>query len=54
MGGPIKGEPEIKNLRGVKHIYCPDFCFKLGFYDVPIITYEDLKEMYNQTLVCIG
>ena len=50
-GRPIIKEPEVKVLRGVKHTYCSDFCFKLDFYDVPTITYEDLKEMYR--LRCI-
>ena len=51
-GLPIKGEPEIRTLRGVKHIYCSEFCFKLDFYAVPAITYEDLKEMYR--LWCVS
>jgi len=46
-GRPIKKEPEVKVLRGIKHTYCSDFCFKLDFYDVPTITHEDLKEMYK-------
>ena len=46
-GRPITGEPEIVVRRGVKRIYCSDFCFKLHFYDAPTITYEDLKEMYR-------
>jgi len=46
-GRPIKGDPEIKILRGVEHIYCSDFCFKLHFYDVPTISYEDLQNMYR-------
>jgi hypothetical protein len=50
-GRPIKKKPEVKVLRGTTHTYCSDFCFKLDFYDVPIITYEDLKEMYR--LRCI-
>jgi hypothetical protein len=46
-GRPITLGPEVKVLRGVEHIYCSDFCFKLDFYDVPTISYEDLKEMYR-------
>ena len=44
---PIIGEPEIKTLRGIEHIYCSDFCFKLHFYDVPTISYDDIQEMYR-------
>ena len=40
---PIIGEPEIKTLRGIEHIYCSDFCFKLHFYDVPTISYDDMR-----------
>lgn len=50
-GRTITKEPEAKILRGAKHIYCSDFCFKLDFYDVPTITYEDLQAMYK--LRCI-
>jgi hypothetical protein len=46
-GRPITLEPEVKILRGMQHIYCSDFCFKLAFYDAPTISYEDLKEMYR-------
>jgi ribosome-binding protein aMBF1 (putative translation factor) len=38
-GRPIKGEPEIKILRSVEHVYCSDFCFKLDFYDAPTLTF---------------
>jgi hypothetical protein len=46
-GRPIKGKPTIKNLRGKQHTFCTAFCFRLFFYDVPTITYEDLKKMYS-------
>jgi len=51
-GRPIKGEAEIKILRGVKHTYCSDFCFKLHFYDAPTISFEDLQNMYK--LRCVS
>ncbi|MBN1227255.1 MAG: hypothetical protein JXA79_09705 [Deltaproteobacteria bacterium] len=50
---PITDKPEIKLLRGVEHIYCSDFCFKLHFYDVPKISYEDLQEMYRLRCVSV-
>ena len=46
-GRPIIGEPTVKTLRGRKHTFCSGFCFRLYFYDVPTITYEDLKKMYS-------
>ena len=52
-GRPIGDNPEIKILRGVKHVYCSDFCFKLYFYDVPTISYEDLQEMYKLRCVSV-
>jgi hypothetical protein len=52
-GRPIIGEPEVKILRGVEHIYCSDFCFKLDFYDAPTISYEDLQEMYKLRCVSV-
>jgi hypothetical protein len=45
-GRPILEEPKVKNLKGKKHTFCSGFCFRLFFYDVPAITYEDLKKMY--------
>lgn len=51
-GRPIKNEPEVIIRRGKKHIYCSDFCFKLHFYDVPTISYDDLQKFYN--LRCIS
>jgi hypothetical protein len=50
-GRPIKGEPEIKILRGHKHTYCSDMCFKFHFYDVPTITYEGMQNMYKHFCV---
>ncbi len=52
-GRPIKGEPETTILRGVRHTYCSDFCFKLDFYDVPALTYERLQNMYSLRCVSI-
>jgi hypothetical protein len=43
----IKGQPETRTLRGVKHTFCTDFCFRLFFYSVPRITYDDLQKMYS-------
>lgn len=52
-GRPIKGEPEIKVLRGNRHTFCSDFCFRLHFYNVPTITYDDLQKMYSMYCVSI-
>ncbi len=43
---PIKGEPEIKTLRGKDYIFCSEFCFRLFLYNAPGITYEEMKKMY--------
>ncbi len=45
-GRTIKGDPTFKLLRGQKHTFCTEFCFRLYFYDVPTISYEDLQKMY--------
>jgi hypothetical protein len=50
---PIKGDPTIKILRAQKHIFCTEFCFRLYFYDVPTISYEDLQKMYALRCVSI-
>ena len=42
----IKGDPTKKTLRGRERIYCSEFCFRLQFYDVPKISYDDLQKMY--------
>jgi hypothetical protein len=52
-GRPIIGEPEIKILRGKKHVYCSDFCFKLNFYDAPTLTFERLQNMYKLRCVSV-
>ena len=51
-GRNIKGDPEVRMLRGVDHVYCSEFCFKLHFYDAPNLSYEDLQNMYD--LRCIS
>ena len=50
---PIKSDPVIKILRGKEHVFCTEFCFRLYFYDVPRITYEDLKKMYELRCVTV-
>jgi hypothetical protein len=50
---PIKADPVKKILRGKAHIFCTEFCVRLYFYDVPRITYEDLKKMYDLRCVTI-
>lgn len=52
-GRTIVGEPEVFVRRGVERVYCSDFCFKLHFYDVPTITYEDLQEFYRLRCVAV-
>ncbi len=51
-GRPVKGEPEVRVRRGIKHTFCSDFCFRLHFYNVPTITYDDLQKMYS--MYCIS
>jgi hypothetical protein len=43
---PIKGNPVNKVLRGKEHIFCSEFCFRLHFYSVPTISYDNLQKMY--------
>ena len=50
---PIKGEAEEKILRGKKHAFCSEFCFRLYFYKVPKISYDDMKKMYALRFVTI-
>ena len=52
-GRSIKGGPTDKELRGKKHTFCTEFCFRLYFYDVPAISYEDLYKMYALRCVSI-
>ncbi|OGO08080.1 MAG: hypothetical protein A2Y92_03080 [Chloroflexi bacterium RBG_13_57_8] len=51
---PLKSPPVIKKLRGKKHVFCTEFCFRLSFYDVPRITYKDLKKMYKLRCVTVN
>ena len=50
---PIKGQPVKKVLRSKEHLYCTEFCFRLAFYDVPRITFEDLQQMYEMRCVTV-
>ena len=42
----IKKNPVSKVLRGKTYVFCTEFCFRLYFYDVPTISYDDLNKMY--------
>lgn len=52
-GRKITRGPEIKVRRGIKHVYCSEFCFRLHFYDVPTITYEKLQDFYDKRTVSV-
>jgi hypothetical protein len=49
---PITGKPVKKALRSKEHIFCSEFCFRLYFYSVPTISYDDLQKMY--ALYCVS
>ena len=44
---PLKSTPVIKALRGKTHVFCSEFCARLSFYDVPGMSFNDLKKMYE-------
>ena len=44
---PIKNELVNKIIRGKQHIFCTEFCFRLYFYSVPTISFDDLNKMYS-------
>ncbi len=46
-GRTIKDEPVQKTLRGKKHLFCSEFCFRLYFYDAPNVKFTDLQKMYK-------
>jgi hypothetical protein len=50
-GREIKGDPEIKVRRGIKYVYCSEFCFRLDFYDAPDVNYEKLQDFYEKRTV---
>jgi hypothetical protein len=50
---PITDEPVNKVLRGEKHIFCSEFCFRLYFYDAPTVSYDDLMKMYSYYCVSV-
>jgi hypothetical protein len=43
----INREQVHKMIRGKQHIFCSEFCFRLYFYSVPTISYDDLNKMYE-------
>lgn len=52
-GREILAKPEVRVRRGIKHNYCSEFCYRLHFYNVPRISYEDLKKMYKLRTISI-
>ncbi len=50
---PIKIAPTIKTLKGQKHTFCSEFCYRLYFYEVPTISYTDLQKMYELRCVTV-
>ncbi len=52
-GRMIKNDPINKVLRGKKHVFCSDFCFRLYFFDAPPISYEELQKMYSYYCVSL-
>jgi hypothetical protein len=50
---PIKYSPVKKVLKGREHTYCSEFCFRLHFYSVPAISYDDLQKMYQMYCVSL-
>jgi hypothetical protein len=52
-GRPIKGEPVNKVLRGKKHVFCTEFCFRLSFYKIPGMSYADLQKMYSARCISV-
>jgi hypothetical protein len=52
-GRKIKGEATVKHLRGEVHAFCTEFCFRLYFYEVPTISFEDLQRMYDLRCVSV-
>jgi hypothetical protein len=51
---PIKTEATLKTLKGQKHVFCSEFCYRLYFYDVPTISYTDLLKMYELRCVTVN
>jgi hypothetical protein len=52
-GRTIKSDPVKKTRRGKEHVFCSEFCFRLDFYSVPTITYDDLQKMYKMYCVSL-
>jgi hypothetical protein len=52
-GRPIKKDPTDKVLRGKKHTFCSEFCFRLFFFKIPGLTYDKLQEMYKVRCVSV-
>jgi hypothetical protein len=49
----IKNDPVHKVLRGKKHLFCSDFCFRLYFFGAPPISYQELQKMYSYYCVSL-
>ena len=49
----IKNAPVHKVLRGKKHVFCSEFCFRLYFFDAPTISYEELQKMYSHYCISL-
>lgn len=49
-GRPIKGEPVEKVLRGQKHIFCTEMCFRFHYWKVPKF---DLNPVYKKHSISV-
>ena len=50
-GRAIKGKSVKKMLRGVKHVFCTEMCFRFHFYGVPRF---DLQAVYEKHTVSVA
>jgi hypothetical protein len=52
-GRPIQGEPTRKVRRRKERVFCSEFCFRLDFYKIPGMKYEDVMAMYRTQCVAV-
>lgn len=49
-GRTIKGEPIRKKLKGEKHIFCTEMCFRFHYWKVPKFDLNAVYEKHSQSV----
>ena len=49
-GRTIRRDPVKKVLRGKRHVFCTEMCFRLWFYNIPKFDLERMYSLYTMSV----